>query len=110
MMYYDTDSIKVTGPTAEEKIRMKLFLNSFYGKMISCTHFSDGKEQNMNKDYIVIPEMGISEDTTNKTGIIFKSKIAGILKGDDGNGIIILDSNYHLYCKDSYADIVKQLV
>lgn len=66
------------------------------------------KEKNMDKDYIVIHEKGGQD--INKTGIIYKSKIAGILRCVDGKAIILLDNNYSLYCEDSYADIVKQLV
>lgn len=120
MEYYDTDSIyrkticryddtlKVTALTAEETIRMKLFLNSLYGKMGSCMHFIDGKEKNMNKDYIVIHVEEASD--INKVGIVFKSKIVGVLKSDEGKAELMTDIAYNIRCTESYEDIVKQLV
>lgn len=116
MEYYDTDSIfydlkkfnqpidnfKIVRPTAEEKLQMKLYLNSLYGKAASCIHFTDGKENDkMTRDYIVVHDDG-------EPMIIFKEQIVGISKNEDGACIYCTNGCY--YVDESYASVVKQIV
>lgn len=109
-VYFDTDSIvyrdtesetlKVVRPTAEERSQMKLYLNSLYGKMASCIHFTYGKENDsMNKDYILI-------HVDNEPMIIFKKQIVSIAK-DEGRAYIQCTTCGYL-SDESYADVVKQ--
>ncbi len=117
MEYYDTDAIfydlkkfnqpidnlKIVRPTAEEKLQMKLYLNSLYGKMASCIQWTDGKENNkMNRDYIFVH---VDKEPT----IIFKKQIVSISKSGE-KAYIQCTNNECYYAKESYADIVKQLV
>lgn len=114
MEYYDTDSLfynikkfnedvetfKVVRSTAEERLQMKLYLNSLYGKMASCIHFTDGKENdNMNKDYILV-------HVDKEPMIIFKKQIVSIAK-DEGRAYIQCTTCGYL-SDESYADVVKQ--
>lgn len=114
MEYYDTDklfynikkfnedveTLKVVRPTAEERLQIKLYLNSLYGKMASCIHFIDGKENdNMIKDYILI-------HVDKEPLIIFKKQIVSIAK-DEGRAYIQCTACGYL-SDESYADIVKQ--
>lgn len=115
MTYYDTDSIfydvvkfsedvknlKVVRPTAEERLQTKLYLNSLYGKVVSCIHFTDGKENDeMIRDYILI-------HVDNEPMIIFKKQIVGIAKDEERAYIQCTNCGY--YSDESYADIVKQV-
>lgn len=105
--YYDTDSIKdidvvaqVVRSTAEERLQMKLYLNSLYGKMASCIHFTDGKENdNMNKEYILI-------HVDKEPVLIFRKHIVSIAKDEDRAYIRSTSGGY--LSDDSYADVVKQ--
>lgn len=115
MEYYDikkldqyTDALKVVRPTAEQSLLTKIYLNSLYGKLISSIHFINGKEKNMDREYIVLH--GEREKGFITLGIIFKSHIEGVLKSDDGTAIILIDCGITQYCTDSYEDIVKQLL
>ena len=114
MTYYDTDRIfydvvkfsedvknlKVVRPTAEERLQMKLYLNSLYGKMGSCIHFTDGKENDkMIKDYILI-------HVDKEPMIIFKKQIVSIAKDEDRAYIQCTTCGY--LSDESYADVVKQ--
>ena len=106
--YYDTDSIKyvdtlkVVRPTAEERLQMKLYLNSLYGAMASCIHFTDGKENdNMNKEYIVI-------HVDKEPMIIFKKHIIAIAKDGGRAYVYLVDGGY--LSEESYADVVKQVL
>lgn len=119
MEYYDTDSIcynfqkfklddtlEVVRPTAKERLAMKLYLNSLYGRLASCIHFIDGKENKaMNINYIVV------HDTYNGLGIVFKDKIGGVFKdSEDGTARLLVVDGYMLGTKDKYEDIVKQII
>ena len=116
MEYYDTDSLfynikefskdvealKVVRPTAEERLQMKLYLNSLYGKMASCIHFTDGKENDKmikGLDYILV-------HVDKEPLIIFKKQIVSIAK-DEGRAYIQC-TNCGYLSDESYADIVKQ--
>lgn len=113
MEYYDTDSIyrktisryndilKVTSLTAEDTIRMKLFLNSFYGRMISCMHFTDGKEKIM-REFIVAHDNG-------KPILILKDGVIAV-KAESEYTCLYLSSGCTICCDDKYRDIVKALV
>lgn len=79
MFYADTDSIKT----------MKTKLNSLYGRA------------NMNKDYIVVHQ-------DNRTGVIFKDRIDGVLQREDGT--LVLVDGYSFCIEDKYADIVAKLI
>ena len=99
-IYCDTDSEyhtleQICGSDTDLKHLMKCRLNSIYGKAVM---------DRMNKDYIVVHAEGFG------VGIIFKSKIAGIIKDDAGKAKLILDGAYHINCTESYEDIVKQMV
>lgn len=85
MIYADTDSIMI----------MKTKLNTLYGKAV----------MDMAKDYIVVHPNG-----SNEIGIIFKSKITGIMKHDEGTADILLESGAMFYLLDKYEDIVKRLL
>lgn len=94
------DTFKVVRPTAEERLQMKLYLNSLYGKMVSCIHSTDGKENDkMTRDYIVVHDDG-------EPMIIFKGQIICISKNDGGACIHCTNGSY--YVDESYADVVKQ--
>ena len=84
--------------TVEPKQQMKQHLNSIYGKVV----------MNMNRDYIVVQVFDI--DTPRRIGILFKSKISGVLKSDDGNAKIILDNMSQIITLDRYEDVIKQLI
>ena len=118
MEYYDTDSIKVIEPSENElsyikndvvvsyETMMKQYLNRLYGTMVSCIHFTDGKEnKDMNKNYIVV------HDTVGGVGIIFKDKIGGVFKeNEDGTARLLIVDGYTLPTTDKYEDIVKQII
>lgn len=120
MVYYDTDSIrcnveqfklypdtlKVVAPTAKERLAMKLYLNSVYGKMVSSMKWTNGKEnKDMNKNYIVV------HDTVNGIGIVFKDKIGGVFKeNEDGTARLLIVDGYTLPTVDKYEDIIKQII
>lgn len=116
MEYYDTDklfynirefnkdveTLKVVRPTAEERLQMKLYLNSLYGKMASCIHFTYGKENDKmikGLDYILI-------HVDKEPLIIFKKQIVSITKDEGRAYIQCINSGY--LSDESYADIVKQ--
>lgn len=117
MENYDTDSIKVIEPTENELLytkndvlvshetMVKQYLNTLYGKMASCIYFIDGKEnKDMIKNYIVV------HDKMNGLGIVFKDKIGGVFKDEDGTAKLLIVDGYMLVTNDKYEDIVKQII
>lgn len=99
-LYEDTDSVKYVTELSPEQRKnfMKLFLNSAYGAMVTNYKEND----NMTKDYIFVH---VDKEPT----IIFKKQIVAISKSGD-KAYIQCTNNECYYAKESYADIVKQLV
>lgn len=105
MTYYDTDRIfydvvkfsedvknlKVVRPTAEERLQMKLYLNSLYGK--------ENNKMIKGLDYILV-------HVDKEPLIIFKKQIVSIAK-DEGRAYIQCTTCGYL-SDESYADVVKQ--
>ena len=120
MEYYDTDSIyydikklnqytdilKVVGPTAKQIMLKKIYLNSLYGKMMSCIHFTDGKENNgmiKGLDYILIHVEKVPV-------IILIKQIVSVTKYDNDCRAFIQCTTGAYISDERYSDIVKQLL
>lgn len=106
ILYNDTDSIIGTFPqTASDKLKVKACLNNLYGKMVSTMNWTYGKEnKDMIKNYIVV------HDKMNGLGIVFKDKIGGIFKDEDGTAKLLVVDGYMVVINDKYEDIVKQII
>lgn len=116
MEYYDTDSIycdfeqfklhdtlKVVRPTAKERLAMKLYLNSVYGKMLSSMKWTDGKENNgmRIKDFIVLHADG-------QPVMIKKEAITVVSKMSDGTTRVEIDNQIWI-TDDKYEDVIKRM-
>ena len=88
-LYHDTDSIKHY--VESDAILTKQALNRMYGK-----------EAGM-KDYIVV-----HQDSSTRTGIIFKKNIDAVLEREFGVSIIV--NGYPVCCEDKYKDVVAKLL
>lgn len=73
----------------------KEYLNSIYGKVVT----------NMNKNYIVVHPTGSC-----KIAVIFKDKITGVFKHDDGTADVLLESGSMFALLDKYEDIIKCVI
>lgn len=99
-IYVDTDSeykvmkTMMATPSPDLKTMAKLHLNSLYGKAVTI----------MDKNYIVV------HTNNGQVAIIFKDKITGIFKHEDGTSDILLESGSMFNLKDKYEDIIKQLI
>lgn len=58
----------------------------------------------MNKNYLVVHTL------TNAVAIIFKDKISGIIKREDGAVDILLESGSLFTFIDKYEDIIRQIL